>query len=83
MMLMSPEMPNVFPVIAMVVFYWLERRSPWFILAFAVSCALGAVYEFFRGAWPFGLIEAAWSVVAVYRWRSGKKSGRSIAHMMP
>jgi hypothetical protein len=37
-----------------------DRGSPWFILAFAVSCALGSVYGFLQGAWPFGVIEAIW-----------------------
>jgi hypothetical protein len=55
-------------VIAMLVCYALETRSPWFVLAFAVSCALGSAYGFLQGAWPFGIVEAIWSVVAVRRW---------------
>lgn len=27
-----------------------------------------AAYGFLQGAWPFGLVEAVWSVVAVRRW---------------
>jgi len=57
-------------VILMLVFYALERRSPWYTLAFAGACALGSVYGFLQGAWPFGLVEAAWSIVAVRRWWS-------------
>jgi hypothetical protein len=56
-------------VTAMVVSYALEDRSPWFILAFAVSCALGSTYGFLQGAWPFGLVEAVWTGVALWRWR--------------
>ncbi len=56
-------------VTAMLVCYALEKHSPWFILAFAGSCALGSVYGFLQGAWPFGLVEGIWSVVAVRRWR--------------
>jgi hypothetical protein len=52
----------------MLVTYALEKRSPWFILAFAGSCALGSAYGFFQGAWPFGVVEAVWSGVAVRRW---------------
>jgi hypothetical protein len=52
----------------MLVTYALEGRSTWFILAFAVSCALGSVYGFLQGAWPFGVVEAIWSVVALRRW---------------
>jgi hypothetical protein len=48
----------------MVVCYALERRSHWFILGFAVSCALGSVYGFLQGAWPFGAVEAVWCVIA-------------------
>ena len=33
---------GLFAVTAMLVTYALEQRSPWFILAFAVSCALGS-----------------------------------------
>jgi len=59
---------GLFAVIAMLVCYALEDRSPWFILAFAVSCALGSTYGFLQGAWPFGLVEAVWAGVAVRRW---------------
>jgi hypothetical protein len=52
----------------MLVTYALEERSAWFILAFAGACALGSVYGFFQGAWPFGLIEAIWALVAARRW---------------
>ena len=59
---------GLFAVTAMLVCYALESRSPWFILAFAGACALGSVYGFLQGAWPFGLVEAVWSLVAVRRW---------------
>jgi hypothetical protein len=55
-------------VTAMLVCYALEERSPWFILAFALACALGSLYGFLQGAWPFGLVEAVWSAVAARRW---------------
>jgi hypothetical protein len=61
---------GLFAVTAMLVCYALENRSAWFVLAFAGACALGSVYGFLQGAWPFGLVEAVWAVVAVYRWRS-------------
>jgi hypothetical protein len=56
-------------VTAMPVFYAAEDRSAWFILAFAGACALGSLYGFLQGAWPFGLVEAIWAAVAVNRWR--------------
>ena len=55
-------------VSAMLASYALEDRSPWFILAFAAACALGSVYGFLQGAWPFGVVEAIWSLVALRRW---------------
>jgi hypothetical protein len=58
----------LFAVTLMLVTYALEDRSRWFILAFAVACALGSIYGFLQGAWPFGLVEAIWAVVAVRRW---------------
>ena len=60
---------GLFAVTAMLVCYALEDRSPWFILAFAASCALGSIYGFLQGAWPFGAVEAIWAGVAVWRWR--------------
>ncbi len=59
---------GLFAVTAMLVCYALEDRSPKFILAFAASCALGSAYGFLQGAWPFGVVEGIWSVVAVRRW---------------
>jgi hypothetical protein len=57
-------------VTAMLVFYALEDWSSWFILAFAGACALASLYGFLQGAWPFGVVEAVWTGVAVHRWRS-------------
>lgn len=56
-------------VTAMLVFYALEDWSPWYILAFAAACGLASVYGFLQGAWPFGVVEAIWAGVAVWRWR--------------
>jgi hypothetical protein len=60
---------GLFAVAAMLVCYALEDRSPRFVLGFAASCALGSAYGFLQGAWPFGLLEAVWSIVALLRWR--------------
>ncbi|HLG97952.1 MAG TPA: hypothetical protein VKX49_16680 [Bryobacteraceae bacterium] len=64
---------GLFAVTAMLVLYALEKRSHWFILAFAVSCMLASTYGFLQGAWPFGLVEAVWSGVALQRWRAERK----------
>lgn len=59
---------GLFAVTLMLVCYAAEDRSHWFILAFAIACALGSIYGFLQGAWPFGLVEAIWAVVAARRW---------------
>jgi hypothetical protein len=66
---------GLFSVTAMLVCYTLERRSHWFVLGFAGACALGSIYGFLQGAWPFGLVEAVWSVVALLRWWRTRKPG--------
>jgi len=60
---------GLFAVSAMLVTYALEKHSPWYILGFAVSCLMGSAYGFLQGAWPFGLVEAIWAVVAALRWK--------------
>ncbi len=59
---------GLFAVTGMLLTYALENRSRWFILALAFFCALGSIYGFLQGAWPFGLVEAVWAAVAVHRW---------------
>ena len=54
----------------MMVMYTLERRHRRFVAGFALGCALSSVYGFISGAWPFGVVEAIWAVVAVGRYRS-------------
>lgn len=59
---------GLFAVTAMLVCYALEKRSHWFVLGFALACMLGSLYGFLQGAWPFGLIEFIWALIAVRRW---------------
>jgi hypothetical protein len=59
--------------------YALETRSHWFILAFAGACALGSIYGFLQGAWPFGVVEAIWTIVAVRRWQLIKRKSGAAA----
>lgn len=61
-------------VSAMLLFYALEERSHWFVLAFAGACAMGSTYGFLQGAWPFGLVEAVWTLIALKRWRDRVKA---------
>jgi len=55
-------------VTAMLVTYALEDSGRQVVLWFAASCALGSAYGFLQGAWPFGVLEGIWSLVAVRRW---------------
>ena len=52
----------------MMVMYALERRGRMFILLFAVGCLLSSIYGFLANAWPFGVIEAIWCVIALRRY---------------
>jgi hypothetical protein len=61
-------------VTAMLVTYAIETRSHWFILGFAAACVLGSIYGFLQGAWPFGLVEAIWAIVALRRWYYRKQT---------
>jgi len=61
---------GLFAVTAMLVTYALERKGPWFTLAFAGACALGSTYGFLQGAWPFGLVEGVWTIVAINKWHA-------------
>jgi hypothetical protein len=47
--------------------YALEGRGRRFVLAFAIGCALSSAYGFLAGTWPFGIVEAVWSLVALKR----------------
>jgi hypothetical protein len=52
----------------MMLMYALEHRHPGFVLAFAAGCALSSTYGFLAGTWPFGVVEAIWSVIALRRY---------------
>jgi hypothetical protein len=65
---------GLFAVSAMLVTYALERRSHWWVLAFALACWLGSAYGFLQGAWPFGSVELIWGGVALRRWMRRRRS---------
>jgi hypothetical protein len=58
----------------MMLMYALERRHRYFVAAFAFGCALSAVYGFLSGAWPFGVVEAIWCLIAIRRFASPARS---------
>jgi len=49
----------------MVTFYAVENRHAVFVLLSAGACGLASVYGFLAGAWPFGVVEAIWGVIAL------------------
>lgn len=51
----------------MMVMYALEPRGRQFVLLFAGGCALSSAYGFLSGVWPFGVVEAVWSLIALRR----------------
>ena len=63
---------TVFGVLAltfMMTMYALERRHPRYVIGFALGCALASSYGFVSGAWPFGVVEALWGLIALRRYR--------------
>ena len=66
---MTLSLFGLLAVTAMLVCYAFESRGPRFILGFAAACCAGSAYGFLQGAWPFGLVEAVWALVALHRWR--------------
>jgi len=61
---------GVLAVTFMIMMYALESRGPRYVVGFAVGCLLSSVYGFLSGAWPFGLAEILWAVVAWRRFTS-------------
>ncbi len=59
----------------MMLMYALEQKGHVFILAFALGCALSSTYGFLSGAWPFGCVEAVWTVIAIHRYWGATHEG--------
>ena len=57
----------------MMLMYALEARGPRFVAAFACGCALSSSYGFLAGTWPFGIVEAIWSLIALRRYLTLRK----------
>ena len=60
---------GVCALVFMMTMYALESRGRRFIALFALGCALSSAYGFASGAWPFGSVEAVWTLVALRRFR--------------
>lgn len=55
-------------VLVMLAAYAVEHVRPAMTLVFAIGCLLASLYGWLQGAWPFGLAEGVWSLVAVRKW---------------
>ncbi len=62
-------------VSAMLAFYAYEDASTWCVLGFALACGAASIYGFLQGAWPFGVVEAVWMLVALKRWQRRRLTG--------
>ena len=67
---MAVTIYGVLAVTFMMTMYALERRGPIYVLGFALGCVLSSFYGFLSGAWPFGVVELIWSVIAIRRYRT-------------
>ena len=54
--------------------YWLEPRSRWFVLVFALGSALTSLYSGLEGIYPITVIEALWAGVALGRFISRSRT---------
>lgn len=71
----APTLFGLAAVVAMLACYALEDRGPGYVLGFAAACVAASIYGFLQGAWPFGFVEAIWSVIALRRWRDRIRQG--------
>lgn len=67
---------GLFAVTFMLLCYMMEERAPFWTLLFALGCLMGSAYGFLQGAWPFGLVELAWVVVALRKWVALRRLAR-------
>ena len=57
----------------MLIFYAMEPKSRNYTLLFGLTCIGSSVYGFLSGTWPFGVIEAVWTVLALRKYISLRK----------
>ena len=56
----------------MLLSYWLEPRSRWFILVFALASAATAAYSGLAAVYPIMVIETLWAGVALRRFNNAR-----------
>ncbi len=65
-------------VTVMMVSYWLEPRSRWFVLLFAGGSAATALYSGLVEAYPITVIEAVWTLIALQRFVTKRREALAI-----
>ncbi len=66
-------------VAIMLLSYWLEHRSKWMVLAFAVGSALTSAYSGLAEVYPITVIEAIWAGAALQRFFRRLQQERTIS----
>jgi len=51
----------------MMLSYWLEPRSRWFLILFGAACGATSAYSALVKAYPITVIEAVWALIALQR----------------
>jgi hypothetical protein len=64
----GPSYLALIALIAMVIFYAVEDRSPVALLGFSIASVFAALGQFILGCWPFGLAAFGFAVVSLWRW---------------
>ena len=64
-------------VTVMMVSYWLEARSKWYVLLFAGGSGATALYSGLVEAYPITVIEAIWALVALRRFIERQQAATS------
>lgn len=58
--------------------YWLEPRSRWYVLLFALASAGTSVYSALSEVYPITVIEAIWAAVALQRFFNRRSQELSV-----
>jgi hypothetical protein len=56
--------------------YWLEPRSRWYVLVFAVASAMTALYSGLAHVYPIMVVEGLWATVALRRFVTRSRAER-------
>ena len=54
--------------------YWLEPRSRWYVLVFAVASAMTALYSGLAHVYPIMVVEGLWAAVTLRRFMTRSRA---------